>query len=88
MRRWWCGHVHHIREFVKEYPSHRLIELDLYNNDEASSILTDIFQAKSSCWGHKNKNEGLEAVKNGTLAKLPKERPSHKRRKQNKYPKP
>lgn len=59
LRRWWCGHIQHIREFVEEYPSHRLIELDLYHDEETSSVLADIFQSKGDCWSHKNKNEVL-----------------------------
>jgi hypothetical protein len=88
LRRWWCGHVQHIREYVKEYPSHRLIELDLYNNEETSSILSDIFQSKPSCWGHKNKNEDLEAFKNGTIDKLSRTRPHQTRKREKRYPKP
>jgi hypothetical protein len=59
LRRWWCGHILHIREYVQEYPSHQLIELDLYDNDLTSSILEDVFHSKKSCWGHQNKNEHL-----------------------------
>ncbi|VEU34693.1 unnamed protein product, partial [Pseudo-nitzschia multistriata] len=32
LRDWWCHHVRHIRRFVDEYPSHTLVELDLYDN--------------------------------------------------------
>jgi Sulfotransferase domain len=88
LRRWWCGHVQHIREYVQEYPSHRLIELDLYN-EETSSILADIFQSKTSCWGHKNKNEELaEGIQNGTIPEVPKSGPKAKKRRRRKLPSP
>lgn len=45
--RWWCGHVNHIRNYVKQYPSHKLIELDLYDTDETSKVLYDLFQGES-----------------------------------------
>jgi hypothetical protein len=61
--RWWCGHVQHIREFVKEYPSHRLIELDLLNDEETSSLVADLFEGDSSCWSHHNRNEKITAAK-------------------------
>lgn len=57
LRNWFCGHVHHIREYVREYPSHRLIELDLYDNEGTASVLADLFQSNTTCWGHENKNE-------------------------------
>ena len=75
LTRWWCGHVKHIREFVKQYPSHKLIELDLYDTDESSTVLYDLFQQnqkrhpgndkndKKSCWGHANMNKKAQKVK-------------------------
>jgi hypothetical protein len=63
--RWWCSHVHHIREYVKQYPTHKLIELELYDTKTSSEILYDIFQKNkqhdgnenNSCWGHANVNK-------------------------------
>ena len=66
--RWWCSHVNHIRDYVKQYPSHKLIELDLYDTKTSSEALDDIFQQqhedssngnekKESCWGHANVNK-------------------------------
>ena len=64
---WWCSHVHHIRHFVKEYPSHALIELDLYDNEEASDLMAQLFQGNASCWGHANANvEKLANITNAT----------------------
>jgi hypothetical protein len=48
LARWWCGHVKHIRKYVELYPSHKLIELELYDNDGSSSVLYDMFQRPSS----------------------------------------
>jgi hypothetical protein len=68
MAKWWCGHVLHLREYVKEYPSHALIELDLYDMEGSEGLLYDLFRAdtdahfasegkktgKMKCLGHKN----------------------------------
>ena len=43
--RWWCGHVLHMREYVREYPSHALIELDLYDSESSAGLLHDLFEA-------------------------------------------
>ena len=43
--RWWCGHVLHMREYVREYPSHALIELDLYDSEGSAGLLHDLFEA-------------------------------------------
>jgi len=50
----WCNHVMHIREYVKQYPSHKLIELDLYDSKSTSSTLASLFRADAKCWGHSN----------------------------------
>ena len=67
--KWWCGHVLHLREYVKEYPSHALIELDLYDQEGTATLLYDLFQKDmdlykkavrhkgelpSNCWGQSN----------------------------------
>ena len=72
--KWWCGHVLHIREYVKEYLSHSLIELDLYNTNGTESLLYDLIQVDTNrhktkhqhlhkrqrCfWGHSNKNQKI-----------------------------
>jgi len=71
LHRWWCGHVQHVRQFVKWYPSHKLVELDLYNGDESSALMSKLFAANSSCWGHANANDktnvAKERKKNQTL---------------------
>jgi hypothetical protein len=40
---WWCTHVRHIREFVKHYPTHPLIELDVYDSQSSSLLLSQLF---------------------------------------------
>jgi len=48
MAKWWCGHVLHIREYVKEYSSHALIELDLYDSNGTASLLYDLLQVDTN----------------------------------------
>ena len=60
LAKWLCGHALHVREYVKEYPSHALIELDLYDSNGTGALLHDLFQADAQnttkrCWGHSNK---------------------------------
>ena len=54
LQMWWCRHINHVREFVRQYPSHDLIELDLYDSESSSYILTSLFGGSSSCWGQSN----------------------------------
>ena len=51
LRNWLCGHVKHVREFVKQYPTHKLIELDLYNKEASSRSMASLFRANRTCWG-------------------------------------
>jgi hypothetical protein len=51
---WWCRHVNHVREFVRQYPTHDLIELDLYDSKSSVDILTALFGGNASCWGQHN----------------------------------
>jgi hypothetical protein len=54
IRNWWCGHVKHVREFVEQYPTHKLIELDLYDTEGSSKSMASLFNANETCWGHAN----------------------------------
>ena len=54
LQNWLCGHVKHVREFVKQHPTHTLIELDLYDTEGTSKVLTSLFNANQSCWIHSN----------------------------------
>ena len=77
---YFCNHVKHIREFVKQYPSHNLIELDLYNSEETSDILTKLFitndniSTKKNRTTNSNNNETNETMTNATA--LPDSLPS------------
>mmetsp|Transcript_18522 Transcript_18522/g.42744 ORF Transcript_18522/g.42744 Transcript_18522/m.42744 type:complete len:542 (-) Transcript_18522:382-2007(-) len=72
--KWWCGHVLHLREYVREYPSHALVELNLYDGDGTTEVLRDLLEADSdarddqtsSCWGHSNKGRDRTSNNNNT----------------------
>lgn len=66
MAKWWCGHVLHIREYVREYPSHAIIELDLYDSNGTTSLLYDLFQTDTDAH-HASKHE----KDNGTTTQQP-----------------
>jgi hypothetical protein len=60
IRNWVCGHVKHVREFVKQYPTHKLIELDLYDTEGSSKVMASLFSANNeTCWGQSNANKRL-----------------------------
>jgi hypothetical protein len=45
-----------VKDFVKQHPSHILIEVDITKN-ETGRILADAFGLDVSCWGHVNQNQ-------------------------------
>jgi len=61
-----CSHVLHVRNFVKAHPSHKLIELDLYNTTQTVNLLDQLFPSlpnananaapPKSCWEQSNKS--------------------------------
>ena len=55
LENFFCNHVNKVRDFVKAFPSHSLIEVQL-EDDKAASILSNQFGIEKSCWGHENKN--------------------------------
>jgi hypothetical protein len=57
LQRWWCSHIQHVRAFVKQNPSHKLIELDLYDNERSAATMASLFNIKKSCWGHANQSK-------------------------------
>jgi hypothetical protein len=63
IRNWLCGHVKHIREFVKRYPTHKLIELDLYDTEGSSEAMSSLFNTKATCWGTSNVNKKIAKKK-------------------------
>ncbi|KAL7528169.1 hypothetical protein ACHAXR_004050 [Thalassiosira sp. AJA248-18] len=56
LENWWCTHVQHVREFVKQYPTHSLIELDLYDTRGTSQAMASLFRTNETCWGKHNSN--------------------------------
>jgi hypothetical protein len=54
IRNWLCGHVKHVREFVEQYPTHKLIELDLYDTAGSSKVMSSLFNSNETCWMHSN----------------------------------
>jgi hypothetical protein len=63
VRNWWCGHVKHVREFVRQHPSHKLIELELYDTPGSSIMMSKLFGVNALCWGKSNANQRLEKQK-------------------------
>ena len=58
LQRWWCVHVEHIRRFVETYPSHNLIELDLYDRDGSTTeLLPKLFASELTKAGQYNHNK-------------------------------
>jgi hypothetical protein len=61
MIQFFCSHVIHLRNFVNQYPSHTLIELDLYDTNKTQYVLNTIFQTQQQpkvCWNQANKSNG------------------------------
>jgi hypothetical protein len=54
MLEFYQNHLERIREFAKRYPSHRLIEVSI-NDENAGDILASAFRLDATCWGHSNK---------------------------------
>ena len=68
IRNWLCGHVKHVREFVKTYPSHKLIELDLYDTEQSSQVMASLFQTDRTCWGHSNQKQTKTSMNNSSIS--------------------
>ena len=45
-----------IRDFVKEHPSHTLVEVQI-DSPEAGQVMEDAFGIPRKCWGNKNVNK-------------------------------
>ena len=59
LRNIYLDHNEMIREFVKRYPSHALVEIDI-SDPMAGEVLAESFGLDGSCWTHENKNLVLE----------------------------
>jgi hypothetical protein len=53
LRQFMCDHVTRVREFVKKYPSHKLIELNI-EGSYTGQVLSSLFRVKEKCWRHTN----------------------------------
>jgi len=60
MQRWlervYREHAQYVRDFVRQHPSHKLIEVDIADPD-AGRVMSESFGLPESCWGHHNKFE-------------------------------
>jgi hypothetical protein len=63
--RFMCSTVIHARNFVRDHPSHALVEIDLYDSDTNGDVLGTLFphtndNSKSDdCWGHVSHGKDL-----------------------------
>eukprot|EP00521_Asterionellopsis_glacialis_P012530 CAMPEP_0195295912 /NCGR_PEP_ID=MMETSP0707-20130614/18322_1 /TAXON_ID=33640 /ORGANISM="Asterionellopsis glacialis, Strain CCMP134" /LENGTH=250 /DNA_ID=CAMNT_0040357251 /DNA_START=78 /DNA_END=830 /DNA_ORIENTATION=- len=46
-----------VRDFVKDHPSHTLVEVQI-DKPEAGQLMEDAFGISKTCWGKKNVNDG------------------------------
>lgn len=77
MAEFWCSHVLHVRNFVREFPSHSLIEMSLEDTMTSAQIMYGLFPTKvnpnktseptselsNGCWGHSNANRPKKFLK-------------------------
>lgn len=57
MQQFWCGHVRRVRALVDKYPSHKLVELNLYDTQKNAEIMAQLFHSRSLCWKQANANK-------------------------------
>ncbi|GKY98290.1 hypothetical protein MPSEU_000786600 [Mayamaea pseudoterrestris] len=62
-------HTDMIRAFVKNHPSHHLVEINI-TDPLAGTIMADAFDLDASCWAHHNKKEEHDKIANITNSKL------------------
>jgi hypothetical protein len=53
-----CNHIQRVRKFVRDNPSHGLIEVDI-EDDGSGSYIESVFGIDQTCWGHSNVNAKL-----------------------------
>ena len=58
MLHWYTSHADMIRTFVKQHPSHRLVEVQIEDED-AGVTMEKAFGIPRTCWGHSNKNKRI-----------------------------
>jgi hypothetical protein len=57
LQRWWCSHIQHVSAFVKQHPSHKLIELDLYDKTGLAATMVSLFQPGNLVGATRTKKE-------------------------------
>ena len=58
MIEWHLNHIKRIREFVKEHPSHALLEIDI-DDPKTADRMAQAFKVPSKYWGHANHNPSI-----------------------------
>ena len=53
LTRFYLGHSERIRNFVRDHPSHALVEVDI-EDDRAGKIMQNAFGINEQCWGKQN----------------------------------
>lgn len=53
-----CNHIKRVRNFVRDHPSHGLIEVDI-EDDASGSYMESVFGIDQTCWRHSNINVKL-----------------------------
>jgi len=81
-----CSHILHVRHFVEEFPSHALIELDLYDSNTSAMVMSELFstvaeeKVNPTCWGHANESKRQQQRRQREKAR--KEREARRKQKQ------
>jgi len=55
LRQFYEGHYRRVRQFVKDHPSHALVEVDI-ESDNAGKTMEEAFGIDAACWGQANSN--------------------------------
>ena len=53
LTQFYLGHSERIRNFVRDHPSHALVEVDI-EDDRAGEIMQNAFGINGQCWGKQN----------------------------------
>uniref|UniRef100_A0A7S2YTJ5 Uncharacterized protein n=1 Tax=Entomoneis paludosa TaxID=265537 RepID=A0A7S2YTJ5_9STRA len=66
LQSWVCNHIARVRQFVKDHPTHALIELNLYDTKQADYYLSRLLLGASQgtkCFGKANQGDKQEEKK-------------------------
>jgi hypothetical protein len=61
------NHTEFVRNFVRQHPSHRLVEVDI-SRPNAGNVLATAFGLRQSCWGQHNRNKKKNNNNKKTIA--------------------